>query len=132
MVTAPTIESTPVHSAGIDMDDEILSIDGEVLGAPERVDEIVRRHKPGDTITAVIRRRGFSEPVTISLQDDPRLELIPAETSGRALSPDERAFRDAIDVYRRRRSGRLGLSCVLSQARPLARDRVPHARENDE
>lgn len=94
IVTEGTLEGTPVYAAGVDRDDEILSVDGESIGSQERLAEIVRRHKPGDTIRAVVRRRGFSEQLAIAVEEDPALELVPAETSGRALSAGERAFRD--------------------------------------
>jgi hypothetical protein len=38
-----------------------------------------------------VRRRGFSEPLTITIEEDPGLEMVPAEN----LSPAERAARDA-------------------------------------
>lgn len=94
IVTEGTWEGTPVYAAGLDRDDEILSFDGGSIGSAERVDEIVRRHKPGDTIRAVVRRRGFSEQLTVAVEEDPGLELVPVDASGRALSPSERAFRD--------------------------------------
>jgi predicted metalloprotease with PDZ domain len=94
IVTEGTLEGTPVYAAGLDRDDEILSVDGDAIGSAERLAEIVRRHKPGDTIRAVVRRRGVSEPLTIAVEEDPSLELVPAETSGRALSVAERTFRN--------------------------------------
>jgi predicted metalloprotease with PDZ domain len=93
IVTEATLEGTPVYIAGLDRDDEILSLDGESIGSPERLDAIVRRHKPGDRIRAVVRRSGTSEPLSIAVDEDPSLELVPAETSG--LSSAERAFRNA-------------------------------------
>ena len=94
LVTEGTLEGTPVYGAGVDRDDEILSVDGESIESAERLAEIVRRHKPGDKIRAVVRRRGISEPLTIAVEEDPSLELVPAETSGRALSAAERTFRN--------------------------------------
>jgi len=95
IVAESTFEGTPAYVAGIDRDDEILSFDGESIGSAERLDEIVRRHKVGDKVRAVVRRRGFSEPLTITIEEDPGLELVPADNGGRVLSPSERAARDA-------------------------------------
>ena len=95
IVTESTSEGTPAYAAGLDRDDEILSFDGESIASAERLDEIVRRHKPGDKVRVVVRRRGFSEPLTIAIEEDPGLELVPAESGSRTLSPDERAARDA-------------------------------------
>jgi S1-C subfamily serine protease len=93
VIIEPTLEGTPIHTAGADIDDEILSVDGEAIGSPERFEEIVRRHKPGDTLRAVVRRRGFSEQLTIAVEEDPGLELLPVDYG--TLSVQERAFRDA-------------------------------------
>jgi len=95
IVTGSTWEGTPAYDAGLDQDDEILSLDGEVLATAERVSEILRRHKPGDRIRVVVRRRGFSEQLSITAKEDPSLEIVPAETSGRPLSPAEASFRAA-------------------------------------
>jgi predicted metalloprotease with PDZ domain len=95
IITESTFEGTPAYAAGLDRDDEILSFDGESIGSAERLEEIVRRHKAGDKVRAVVRRRGFSEPLTITIEEDPGLELVPAENGGRVLSPSERAARDA-------------------------------------
>jgi predicted metalloprotease with PDZ domain len=92
VIAEPTLDGTPVYAAGIDRDDEILSFDGEAIASPERLEEVVRRHKPGDTIRAVVRRRGFSEQVTIAVKEDPGLELLPLDAG--TLSVGERAFRD--------------------------------------
>jgi predicted metalloprotease with PDZ domain len=95
IVSESTWEGTPAYAAGLDRDDEILSFDGDAVGSAEQMDEIVRRHKPGDRVRAVVRRRGFSEPLTITIEEDPGLEIVPAENGGRVLLPSERAARDA-------------------------------------
>jgi predicted metalloprotease with PDZ domain len=93
-VAASTIEGSPVYVAGIDRDDEIVSIDGEEIKAMDRLDDIVQRHKPGDRVPARIRRRGTLLDVVITAQEDPRLELVPLE-SRRPLTSSERSLRNA-------------------------------------
>jgi predicted metalloprotease with PDZ domain len=95
IVTEGTWEGTPAYAAGIDRDDEILSFDGEAVGSAERLNEIVRRRKPGDKVPVVVRRRGVSEPLTVTIEEDPGLELVPTETAGGVLSPRQKAVRDA-------------------------------------
>jgi predicted metalloprotease with PDZ domain len=93
VVVEPTLEDTPVYDAGLDRDDEILSVDGENPVSAERIEEILRRHKPGDTLRVVVRRRGVSEPIAIDVEEDPSLELIAADTA--SLTAEQRRFRDA-------------------------------------
>ncbi len=94
-VTQPTFEDTPVYSAGLDRDDELLSVDGIAMSGSSRLDEIVQRRRPGDTIRLAIRRRGVARELIVTVADDPRLQLVPAEQAGRQLTAAERAFRDA-------------------------------------
>jgi predicted metalloprotease with PDZ domain len=94
-IAAPTLAGTPAYVAGLDQDDELVSLDGEAIASADRLDEIVRSHKTGDRIRATIRRRGATQELTIAAEEDPRLELVPAENAGRQPTPAERAFRDA-------------------------------------
>jgi predicted metalloprotease with PDZ domain len=93
-VSAPTIEGTPVYAAGVDLDDELVQFDGETMPSMSRVDEILQGHKPGDALRVRVRRRGALLDLVVTAQEDPRLELVPAETT-RVLTPSERTLRDA-------------------------------------
>jgi hypothetical protein len=42
-----------------------------------------------------IRRRGIAQELTLTIGEDPRLQLIPVERTGRQLTDAERAFRSA-------------------------------------
>ena len=92
-IASPTIEDTPVYAAGLDQDDEVLSIDGQAIAAQGRVDEVLRRHAPGDKLRVAIRRRGAVQNLIVTTAEDPTLELVPAEVS-RPLTPAERRLRD--------------------------------------
>jgi predicted metalloprotease with PDZ domain len=93
-VVSPTIEDTPAYLAGLDEDDEIALFDGELLSSSARMDQILGRHKPGDLLQLRIRRGGTPLDLTIATQADPRLELVPTDSS-RPLTQPERALRDA-------------------------------------
>ena len=94
-VTQPTIEDTPVHAAGIDRGDELLSLDGVPAAHRQAVEDLLQRKRPGDRIQATIRRRGAAASVTIVVAEDPTLHLVPAESTGRSLTATERGFREA-------------------------------------
>ena len=92
-VIEPTLEDTPVFTAGLDRGDELLAFDGIAVSGRSRLDEAVERRRPGDTVRLSIRRRGVAEELTLTVGEDPRLQLVPAERTGRALSPAEIEFR---------------------------------------
>jgi predicted metalloprotease with PDZ domain len=94
-VSMPTVEDTPVYIAGLDLDDELLSVDGVAVTGPSRLEEAVQRRKPGDRVQLSIRRRGVAQELTLTIGEDPRLQLLPVERTGRALTAAERAFRHA-------------------------------------
>jgi predicted metalloprotease with PDZ domain len=94
-IAAPTGEDTPVYVAGLDRHDELLSFDGIAVTGPSRLEEAVQRRRPGDTVRLSIRRRGVAQELTLTVGEDPRLQVVPVERTGRPLTEAERAFRNA-------------------------------------
>jgi predicted metalloprotease with PDZ domain len=92
-VAAPALEDTPTYAAGLDRGDELLSFDGVAITSPGRLGEAVERRRPGDKVLLSIRRRGVVQDLTLTIGEDPRLELVPVERTGRQLSPAETEFR---------------------------------------
>jgi predicted metalloprotease with PDZ domain len=90
-----TAENSPLHAAGADRGDALLSFDGEAISSQSRLDDLVQRRKPGDRVRLSIRRRGTVRELTVIVEEDPRFEVVPVEATGRQPSPDERAFRVA-------------------------------------
>jgi predicted metalloprotease with PDZ domain len=91
----PALIGSPLHRAGLDQDDEIMSLDGEPMSSSGQLGRIEQRHKPGDAVPIVFLRRGARTTASLTLDEDPRLEVVPAEGAGGALTAAERAFRDA-------------------------------------
>jgi predicted metalloprotease with PDZ domain len=92
-IAAPTIEDTPAYIAGLDRGDDLLSFDGVVITGPSRLQEAVQRRRPGDKVRLSIRRRGATQDLTLTISEDPSLQLVPVERTGRQPSPAEREFR---------------------------------------
>jgi predicted metalloprotease with PDZ domain len=94
-VSQPPALDTPAYTAGIDQDDEIRQIDGVRVSGPEDVNGILRRHKPGDTMSvSFVARTGVAKTSTVALKEDPRVELLTVEAAGGRLTPAQKAFRD--------------------------------------
>lgn len=88
--------NTPAYGAGLDVGDEIRSFDGNRVTTPDDVMAIVRRHKPGDTvIVEYVDRTELTKSTKVVLGEDPRLELVTAESTGRTLTKAETTFRTA-------------------------------------
>ena len=95
MVVETPRANAPAYRAGLDVGDEIRSFDGNRVTTPDDVTAIVRRHKPGDTVTVeYVDRTELTKSTKVVLGEDPRLELVTAESTGRTLTKAETTFRN--------------------------------------
>lgn len=90
----PIAFGTPAYDAGLEYGDVITAIDGQ----PATVDSFgaLSRKKPGESASLTLRRRGNQTvTTTITLRPNPTLQVIDVETAGAALTPGQKAFREA-------------------------------------
>ncbi|HEX6938773.1 MAG TPA: PDZ domain-containing protein [Longimicrobiales bacterium] len=95
VVTAPTLIGSPVYDAGIDRGDRILSLDGHALTSEADLAAVLAAHAPGDHIPVTYEQRGRTRSATITLVEDPTLEVVTFEKAGRPLTEEIRALRAA-------------------------------------
>ena len=87
---------TPASDAGFDQDDRITRIDGKVLSGAVTFTAILAGHKVGDRIEITFAHPdGQSRSATVTLAENPALEAVPLETTGGALTAEQKAFRNA-------------------------------------
>jgi predicted metalloprotease with PDZ domain len=95
-LAAPPLANTPLYKAGLDVGDELRSIDRSRITAPDELPAIVGRHKPGDTLLVeVVDRGGRTRTARVTLEEDPRVETVPVEETGGTLTSAQKAFRAA-------------------------------------
>jgi predicted metalloprotease with PDZ domain len=94
-IAEPAPVGSPLYRAGLDRDDEILTIDGEAMTSLSQVEAVLQRHRPGDVVPVVFARRDGRVNGSVTLEEDPRIEIVPVERTGRPLTAAERAFREA-------------------------------------
>ena len=84
------LRETPAYRAGLNVDDEILAIDGERI---DSLDGRLERYRPDATVTLLIARRGRIRelPVTLGKKPDKTWKLRVAKRAG----PSEKRRRDA-------------------------------------
>jgi len=93
VVAASVLVGTPLYQAGIDDGDVIMSLDGVALTSLGQVDEIASIHEPGDAVPVTFASRGQTLQSTLSLAEDPRLEVVTYEEAGLELTESIRRFR---------------------------------------
>jgi predicted metalloprotease with PDZ domain len=91
------LSGSPAYQAGLDRDDVITAIGGLAVSAAAQVDAAIRGARPGSTLTVTYLQRGIGTPKNTSIRvvADPHIEVVPAETAGRTLTPAQRQFRDS-------------------------------------
>lgn len=94
-VTSPTIIGSPAYNAGLDLDDGILSVAGISLAAPEDIVAALAGHRAGEKVEVVSVRRGQQMRSLVTLANPTDLELVPIESAGGSLSPEQQQFRIA-------------------------------------
>jgi len=94
-ITAEVPANSPAYAAGIDEGDAITQVAGERTGSAEDVNSAIGRRRPGDRISITyIDRAGVSRTATVTLAENPHLEIVAAEAAGGSLTPAQRAFRE--------------------------------------
>ena len=74
----------------------IVSLDGVDVSQAGALDAVLAKHRPGDSIAIqFLRRSGERVDATLTLEEDPRVEIVPIESAGGTLTPEQRRFRDA-------------------------------------
>lgn len=86
---------SPAYNAGLDLDDEVISISGTKLVTQEDLVKLLNAHKSGDTLEIVFNRRGQELHTTATLADSLDFELVPVESTGVALTSEQKQFREA-------------------------------------
>ena len=95
VILPQTLVGSPAYVAGLDVDDVLLTIDGKDINAVAAVDAIIDAHRPGDTISITYLYRGEQKTTTLTLTENPALEVVTIENTGGTLTPAMQTFRDS-------------------------------------
>ena len=90
-VVASTTIGSPAYNAGLDLDDELLSVGGVTITSTADIDKAIANHKVGDTVELVFKRRGQQVKSNATLAPDPALEITPVENP----TAEQKTFREA-------------------------------------
>ena len=94
-VSRPTPYGSPLHLAGIDLDDIVQALDGERVSSVAELVRILDTKRPGDTVAVEFLHRGRPVRSTVTLTEDPHIELVTVESTSATLTPEQRVFREA-------------------------------------
>ena len=86
--------SWPVYRAGLDQGDLLQMVDGRPIKDESDLSTVLRRHKPGDSVSIVFTdRTGKAATAAVALEENPRVEIVPAESGAGVLTEAQKTFR---------------------------------------
>ena len=94
-LTAAVPLGSPAYKAGLDRDDLIVSAGGAAVASAADFVRALETRKPGEAMTITYQRHGQRSTTSVSVEEDPRRELLPAEQVGAPLTDAQRRFRQA-------------------------------------
>jgi predicted metalloprotease with PDZ domain len=95
---------SPLYKAGVAQDDQLVSLGGVELTSTAAWDKALAGQTPGAQVPLrFVRRSGETVNTTITLEEDPRVEVVPVEKTGGTLTTDQRDFRESWLASRQRR-----------------------------
>jgi predicted metalloprotease with PDZ domain len=92
-IASNTIIGTPLYNAGLDTDDQLLSLDGKPVKKQSEIESILKEHKPGDVIKIEYQHRGENKTATLTLAGNPYYSLTTFENEGQTPTAEQLQFR---------------------------------------
>jgi predicted metalloprotease with PDZ domain len=87
---------SPLYKAGVAQDDQLTMLGDVALTSTAAWDDALAKQKPGAAVPLrFTRRSGEVVNATLTLEEDPRVEVVPIEKSGGTLTDDQRRFRES-------------------------------------
>lgn len=96
---------SPLYKAGLAQDDQIVALGGVDVTSPQAVQDVIAKQAPGTSLPIRFVRRSGGAPIsaTVPLEEDPRVEIVTAESTGAAVTAEQKALRAAWLASRARR-----------------------------
>ena len=93
-ILTSTVIGTPVYKAGLDAGDIIIKADGKNVTDEQAFIDIVNSKNIGDKIIVNYQNRTGDHETTITLEENPTLEVVTFEKAGKDLTKDQQTFRN--------------------------------------
>ena len=74
VIIARTVPGGPAEQSGLQQGDVISKIDGQAVTSGKEVQDLIRKHKPKDTLNFLVSRNGSLTPIPTKLGDFPTQE----------------------------------------------------------
>ncbi len=93
IINTNTVKGTAAYEAGLDINDEILALDGTPVKNSSEVSNFILDKKPGDKITVTYKHRNVEKQTQLTLKEQVQYTLVPFEQTGKPLTDEMKAIR---------------------------------------
>ena len=93
-IASNTIMGTPWYEAGLDIDDQLISVDGKAVKKQNDLTDILQQHKPGEKIDVAFKHHGEQRNTKLTTGESPASIVMTMEANGETLTEDEKHFRE--------------------------------------
>jgi predicted metalloprotease with PDZ domain len=88
-----TVIGTPLYDAGLDIDDQILSIGGQNINSETELNTLLQSYRPGQKLPIIFIHRGTQKISEIQIAESPRMTITSFEKEGLKLTDEMISFR---------------------------------------
>lgn len=93
-IASNTVIGTPLYTAGLDIDDQLLQLDGKAVKKQSDLNDILAAHKPGEQVKLEYKHHGQTKNVNITLGENPALLVVLNEEAGINTTGETKQFKD--------------------------------------
>jgi predicted metalloprotease with PDZ domain len=90
-----SLMGSPLYNAGLEMGDEITQCDGKAVKKADEFQTCIGKHAVGEQLSVEYISRGGTKKATVTVAEDPAIEIVTFEKAGRPVGEAEKAFRAA-------------------------------------
>ena len=94
MISANTVRGTAAYESGLDIDDEILKLDGTVVKNANEFSNYILSKKPGDAVEVTYKHRNTEKNRTLVMKEQATYAVMPFEQTGKAVTGDMKRIRE--------------------------------------
>ena len=93
LIPTSTAMNSPLYKAGLDAGDVLLTVDGAAIQSDgQAIIDAIGAKKPGDKITITYKNRTGNHETTVTLEENPALEVVTYEAAGKQPSAAQKQF----------------------------------------
>lgn len=93
IIGSNTVKGSAAYEAGLDINDEVLTLDKKTVKSNDDVASFLQTKKPGDKVVVTYLHRNTEKTATMTLGEQPFVSMVPFEQSGKPVTDDMKKIR---------------------------------------